>query len=513
VSVHPIRRSLPAVAAGLVVALAAAGCSSEPQVTTEVAEVTAGEVVATVAAPARIAPRDRVTVGAPVGGEVVELLVDSGDVVEAGDPIARLASDSLELQIAQAEQAIEAADALANVSVGLDLSPLIAAVRGQVETVVPELLDAVGGQVEVIEDPERRAEAEASLARARASYEESTEELRTAERRARSQASRATASQRAAAEAQKEAAQLALDAAEERREDLVLTAPVGGVVELAPAAGGGAGGGGLPDVSALAEGGGGDLSGLAAGLLGGSGATSSSGPVAVGVELAPGQPVATVFDLGAFFAEVQVDELDAILLERGQEVVVLVDAYPDVELRGTVTHVAIEPTRGETGGVVFPVQVDITDVPDDVELRVGLTASAEVVVDRVDAETVVPSSALLRRGGQEVVYLVGDDDVVREVPVTVLAFGADTAAVEGDLAVGDTVAVSGVAELSDGDAVVRTPRPTGPATPRSTGSATPRSTGSATPRSTGSATPRSTGPATPRSTGSATPRSTGPATP
>ncbi|MFP5309485.1 MAG: efflux RND transporter periplasmic adaptor subunit [Actinomycetes bacterium] len=464
-SVRPLRRSLPAVAAGLVLALAAAGCSDEPEVVNEVAEVTAAEVVATVAAPARIAPRDRVTVSAPVGGEVVELLVADGDVVEAGDPIARLASDSLELQIAQAEQAVEAADALSRVSVGLDLSPLITAVRGQLETVVPDVLDAVEGQLGAVQDPDQRAQAEQALTRARQSYLESTAELRNAEARARSQANRASASQRAAAEAQREAAELALDAAEERRDDLVVTAPVGGVVELAPAAG--AGGGGVPDVSALAEGaGGGDLSGLAAGLLGGGGSgTSSSGPIAVGVDLAPGQAVATVFDLGAFYADVQVDELDAVQVARGQEVTVLVDAYPDAVLMGTVTHVAIEPTRGETGGVVFPVQVDITDVPDGVELRVGLTASAEVVVDRVDADTVVPSSALLRRGGQEVVYVVGDDDVVREVEVTVLAFGDDDAAVEGDLAVGDRVVVSGVAELTDGATIVPSPFPVDTPTP------------------------------------------------
>lgn len=415
-------------------------CADEPELLFETAEVTSGTVVQTVAAPAVIAPRDRVTVSAPVGGEVAQLFVSPGDVVAAGDPLVRLTSDSVDLQISQAEAAVEAAGALGGAAVGVDLSPLITAVRSQYEAVIPDVLAALGTQATLLPEEQRQAALD-RIAAAEQQYAATQAELRSAERQARSQAQRATAGQRAAAEAQQQQAQLALDAARDLEDGLTLSAPVGGVVEFASAA---AAGGAVPGLGAGA----GDLSGLS-GLLGGSG-TSSSGPLSVGVGVSPGQPLVTIFDLTGFHADVRVDEVDAVAVTEGQQATVLVDAFPDAELGGRVAHVAIEPIRGDTGGVVFPVEVSILTIPARVELRVGLTASAEIVTAEVTADTVVPSSALLRRGGQEVVYAVRSGRAA-EVAVEVLAIGDDTAAVRGALEVGEQVVTVGVEDVADGD--------------------------------------------------------------
>ena len=118
----------------LVVALVAAlatACSSEADPTVALGPVRAGEVVATVAAPASLEPRDRVVVQAPASGTVAELLVEDGDVVAAGDPVLRLTAPSIDQTIAQAEAAVSAADALAGVETGLDLSPVFGAVSSQ----------------------------------------------------------------------------------------------------------------------------------------------------------------------------------------------------------------------------------------------------------------------------------------------------------------------------------------------------------------------------------------------
>jgi multidrug resistance efflux pump len=118
------------------------------------------------------------------------------------------------------------------------------------------------------------------------------------------------------------------------------------------------------------------------------------------VAVSTGQAIATIYDLSSFTAQVAVDEIDIVEVERDQAVSVLVDAYPDAELRGTVANVAIAPTSTPTGGATFAVSVRLTEVPDEVVLRVGLTASAEIEVRRVEAETTVPTSALLRRGAR-----------------------------------------------------------------------------------------------------------------
>lgn len=439
------------VAALTLVCLGLAACSSDdgPEVAT--VEVTAGEVVQTVAAVAELEPAARVTVTAPVGGDIARLLVEDGQTVSAGDPIAQLSSESVELQIAQAESAAQAADALAGAAVasGLDLSPILGAFRGQLESTLPPVLDALSQQAATIEDDELRQAAEQRVRDARASYRESRDGLRQAEREAAGQAQQATAAQREAAAAQRRQAELALDAARGRSDDLTIVAPADGVIELGRADGGGAV---PPDLGGLADQLGGGLGGGlpdVGGLTGADGGGGPSGPVAEGVSVATGQVIATVYDLSSFTARVSVDEIDIVEVDRDQSVTVLVDAFPDAEIRGTVANVAIAPTSGPTGGATFPVTVRLTQVPDDVRLRVGLTASAEIEVRRVDADATVPTAALLRRGGQEVVFVV-EDGVVREVPIAVLAIGDDAAAVDGDVASGDRVVTTGVETLEDG---------------------------------------------------------------
>jgi len=67
---------------------------------------------------------DKVTVTTGTGGRIVELLVNEGGSVEAGQVVMRLDAASLEAQITQAEAAVAVAEAqLALANPGLALKP------------------------------------------------------------------------------------------------------------------------------------------------------------------------------------------------------------------------------------------------------------------------------------------------------------------------------------------------------------------------------------------------------
>lgn len=421
-------------------ALVASACQGDAGPALEFGEVTSGEVVETVAAPATLEPRDRVTVTAPATGVVAELLVADGDEVAAGDPLVRLDAPSVQQSIAQAEAAVTAANALAGIQTGVDLSPLLGAVREQFEAVIPPLLFSLTEQADALPE-EQRQRAFDAITQATIAYGDAVQSLTDAERAAAASAQAASASTRAAAAAQRAQAELALQAAQERAGDLLVTAPVGGVVELAR-------GGGGADVELPTAGDLGDLGSL----FGGGGAgSSSSGPVARGSEVSSGQDLVTIYDLSGFRVSASVDEIDAVHVVEGQRALVLVDAFGDLELAAVVEHVALEPTVGAGGGVAFGVTLRLLSTA-GAQLRPGLSGSTEIVVNRVDADRVVPSSALRRRDSSEVVY-VARDGVIREVAVTVLAIGDDRAAVDGDLAVGEQIVVDGIEEVADGDPV------------------------------------------------------------
>lgn len=438
---------------GLVLVLAAACSDGEgPGIT--YGEVTSGEVVETVAAPATIQPAGQATVVAPASGEVAELAVADGDRVERGEMLVRLTSGSVVQRIAQAEAAVAAADGLSEVSAGADLSPVLEAVGAQLDAVLPELLDGLRAEARQLGEPALRQEAMQRLAAAREDYREVRGALDEAERELAASAAAATTSQREAADARREQAELALESAQRQAEELTVTAPTSGVVELVRD-GGGTSDGGIPDLGGALSGGGGGQGSPGEALPGLSGAVpggSRSGPVAEGVEVSAGEALVRVLDLSGFHAQAQVDEIDAVQVSEGQPVTVLVDAHPGLELSGTVAHVALSPGQGATGGVVYPTVVALDEVPSDVRLLAGLTASVEIEVRRVDADTVVPSAALRRIEGRDVVRVDRGEEVVT-VPVDVAAVGAETAAVEpreGTLAPGDRVVVAGL-DVTDGD--------------------------------------------------------------
>jgi hypothetical protein len=151
-----------------------------------------------------------------------------------------------------------------------------------------------------------------------------------------------------------------------------------------------------------------------------------------------------------FEIRMDVDEIDVVLVEVGQSVVVELDALRGVPLKGTIVALAVTPDRSATGGTSYRARVRLDEPEDDAPpLRGGLTGAGDIEVQRFDGPITVPSTALRRRGGSEVVYVVRDGIAV-EVAVKVLAFGEARAAIEGDVAEGERVVTIGVERVEDG---------------------------------------------------------------
>ena len=102
-----------------------------------------------------------------------------------------------------------------------------------------------------------------------------------------------------------------------------------------------------------------------------------------------------------------VDEIDIFQVERGQRAVITVDALPDQQLEGTVTF--ISPFSTEVAGIVnYPVTIAID--PTDVNLKGGLTATANIIVDSRENVLYVPNGGLEGSRGDYYVNVVVDKD-------------------------------------------------------------------------------------------------------
>lgn len=117
----------------------------------------------------------------------------------------------------------------------------------------------------------------------------------------------------------------------------------------------------------------------------------------------PGAPVIALTDVSILKAEVYLDETDVVKIALGMQVVVIVDAFPGMEVNGEVIEIA--PTASiQSGVVLYPVTVRLD--PTELPLRSGMTVSVIFPIEQRTDTLLVPFRAIETEGGQAYVTRV-----------------------------------------------------------------------------------------------------------
>jgi HlyD family secretion protein len=166
-----------------------------------------------------------------------------------------------------------------------------------------------------------------------------------------------------------------------------------------------------------------------------------------GDQASPGSPAFQLADLSRLLVDVDVSEVDINRVEPGQPVELTFDAILDRTYRGEVTEVDLVGVENQ-GVVSFRVTVAIDD-PDS-QVRPGLTAAVNLVVDQIEDALLVPNRAVRVVDGDRVVYVMRDGRMVA-VPV-VLGTSSETQSqvLEGDLAEGESIVLNPPTVLEPG---------------------------------------------------------------
>jgi HlyD family secretion protein len=141
------------------------------------------------------------------------------------------------------------------------------------------------------------------------------------------------------------------------------------------------------------------------------------------VDLTVGEPPPTnspaliLVDPSQYFVDLAIDETDVVDVEVGQQVDLHLDALPDSEITGQVTRVALTPTVAAQL-VTYPVRVTLeaTDAP----IRIGMSATATLVVNEVPDTLILPNRFLRIDRAIQQAYVTVERATGRfeEVPVT-----------------------------------------------------------------------------------------------
>ncbi len=128
-----------------------------------------------------------------------------------------------------------------------------------------------------------------------------------------------------------------------------------------------------------------------------------------------GQPLVAVPDLSEMIVKATVSEVDASAVEPEQEAIVTVDAFADTTYRAKVVRKGTLARRKEPNSKinVFDVELAILDV--DPKLKPGMSASAQVIVQRLPDVVSVPLEAVFEKQGKPLVYLADGSPVEVQV--------------------------------------------------------------------------------------------------
>ena len=136
---------------------------------------------------------------------------------------------------------------------------------------------------------------------------------------------------------------------------------------------------------------------------------------------------------------VEMDEIDIPGIELDQEAIIEIDALPDTPFHGKVS--TIYPLPRTVGGIVlYDVKVDI-EVPRDTKLRVGMSASVDIIITQRSDVLLVPSRAIsLDEQGNSIVKVKTGEEVVARKVVTGITDELQTEIISG-LNEGETVLI------------------------------------------------------------------------
>ena len=137
-----------------------------------------------------------------------------------------------------------------------------------------------------------------------------------------------------------------------------------------------------------------------------------------------------LLDPSSMELKAEVDEIDIPDVELGQNAIISVDALPDEQLEGVVTLVSSLPIV-EAGLVLYEVKIGF-DVPEGLEVKVGMSATADIVVQQAENALLVPARAIERDSqGNPMVWAELNGQIEERPVVTGISDGLQTEILDG----------------------------------------------------------------------------------
>ncbi len=165
------------------------------------------------------------------------------------------------------------------------------------------------------------------------------------------------------------------------------------------------------------------------------------GQVREGDQVNAGQPFLTIVDPSSMVLNATVNQVDAERLRLGMKATMHLDAYPDIELPGTLIGIgAMSKTSTFRAGFVGEIPIRLKIEKMDTRVIPDLTGSAEVVLGSEHNAVLVPRAAVFEENGGSFVFIQGPEGFTKKQVQPGLSSFTDVA-IQSGLQKGDVVAL------------------------------------------------------------------------
>ncbi|MEA2627468.1 MAG: HlyD family secretion protein [Candidatus Binatota bacterium] len=124
----------------------------------------------------------------------------------------------------------------------------------------------------------------------------------------------------------------------------------------------------------------------------------------VGDSVWSGQPIATIPDLGQVIALTRIREVDLHRIRQGLSGAVAVEAYPELELHGTIDFIgSLAEASDDSPWKFFGVRLALDR--SDARLRPGMSVRVSFLLDAAHDVVLVPLDAVFEEGGRDVCFV------------------------------------------------------------------------------------------------------------
>lgn len=326
-------------------------------------EVKRGELTEIVSAPGEIEPKTTVQISAKVSAQIIEMPYDEGSVVTKGDPCAsspipasvliRLDARDLQSQLRLAEAGRNAQEAQIDVE------------KARIESSKANLTALAATLEQAQRDLERKKGLYESKDISKADFDlikYKVDEI-TGQYESARYSLQASEKNLTVMKHNLDAAEARIEEAKEYLSYTTITSPINGVVTRVNA-----------KVGEM---------------------------VMTGTMNNPGTVIMEVSDLSRMLLVAQVDEADVGGVEIGQQALVAVNAFPDIEFKGVVSEIALKHRWSDTRTRYYRTEILLNNDPNIARLYTGLAGQVDIKTRRHTDIIRVPSQAVLAREVEE----------------------------------------------------------------------------------------------------------------